>query len=74
VIAGVVTSETPTSITLQQPLGKEDSILRSEIEELSASNQSLMPQGLEKNISRQEFADLLAYLKGEGHTSDEKTQ
>ena len=25
-----------------------------------------MPQGLEKNISRQEFADLLAYLKGEG--------
>ena len=25
-----------------------------------------MPQGLEKNITRQEFADLLAYLKGEG--------
>jgi hypothetical protein len=24
-----------------------------------------MPQGLERSISRQEFADLLAYLKGE---------
>ena len=33
--------------------------------------QSLMPQGLEKTISRQEFADLLAYLKGEGNPSRE---
>jgi hypothetical protein len=28
-----------------------------------------MPQGLEKSVSRQEFADLLAYLKGEGKPS-----
>ncbi|MFI5457676.1 MAG: PVC-type heme-binding CxxCH protein [Isosphaerales bacterium] len=66
VLTGLVTSETPASITLRQPLGKEDTILRAEIDEISASPQSLMPQGLEKSISRQEFADLLAYLKGEG--------
>jgi hypothetical protein len=30
-----------------------------------------MPQGLEKNITRQEFADLLAYLKGEGKPARE---
>jgi putative heme-binding domain-containing protein len=65
VLTGLVASETPTSLTLRQPLGKEDVILRSEIDELAASTQSLMPQGLEKNIPRQEFADLLAYLKGE---------
>ncbi|MDR3638850.1 MAG: c-type cytochrome [Isosphaeraceae bacterium] len=65
VLTGLVASETPTSITLRQPLGKEDTILRSEIDELAASKQSLMPQGLEKNIARQEFADLLGYLKGE---------
>ena len=65
VLTGLVASESPTSITLRQPLGKEDTILRSEIDELAASQQSLMPQGLEKNISRQEFADLLGYLKGE---------
>ena len=65
VLTGLVASETPTSITLRQPLGKEDTILRGEIDELAASKQSLMPQGLEKNISRQEFADLLGYLKGE---------
>ena len=65
VLTGLVASETPTSLTLRQPLGKEDVILRSDIDELAASTQSLMPQGLEKNIPRQEFADLLAYLKGE---------
>jgi putative membrane-bound dehydrogenase-like protein len=65
VLTGLIASETPTSILLRQPLGKEDTILRDEIDELSASAQSLMPQGLEKNITRQEFADLLAYLKGE---------
>ncbi|WP_406700518.1 PVC-type heme-binding CxxCH protein [Singulisphaera sp. Ch08] len=66
VLTGLIASETPTSLTLRQPLGKEDTILRTEVEELAASKQSLMPQGLEKNISKQEFADLLAYLKGEG--------
>jgi hypothetical protein len=39
--------------------------LTASIDESSASRQFLMPQGLEKNISRREFADLLAYLKRE---------
>jgi putative membrane-bound dehydrogenase-like protein len=65
VLTGLITSETPTSLTLRQPLGREDTILRAEIEEISAGKQSLMPQGLEKTITRQELADLLAYLKGE---------
>jgi putative heme-binding domain-containing protein len=65
VLTGLIGSETPTSITLKQPLGKEETILREQVDEISAGKQSLMPQGLEKSISRQEFADLLAYLKGE---------
>jgi putative heme-binding domain-containing protein len=73
VLTGLIASETPTSILLRQPLGKEDTILRDEIDEISASTQSLMPQGLEKNISRKEFADLLGYLKGEGEPAREST-
>jgi putative heme-binding domain-containing protein len=65
VLTGLVASETPTSVTLKQPQGKEETILRSDIEELAASKLSLMPQNLETQLSRQEFADLLAYLKGE---------
>jgi putative heme-binding domain-containing protein len=65
VLTGLIASETPAAITLRQALGKEDAIPREQVAELSASKQSLMPQGLEKSISRQDFADLLAYLKGE---------
>jgi putative membrane-bound dehydrogenase-like protein len=71
VLTGLIASETPTSITLRQPLGKEDTILSDEIDEISAGKQSLMPQGLEKNITRPEFADLLSYLKGEGEPARE---
>jgi putative membrane-bound dehydrogenase-like protein len=66
VLTGLIASETPTSVTLKQALGKEETVLRSDIEELLASKNSLMPQGVEAKITKQEFADLLAYLKGEG--------
>jgi putative heme-binding domain-containing protein len=52
VLTGLIASETPTSLTLRQPLGKEDTLLRDEIDELSAGTQSLMPPGVEKNITR----------------------
>lgn len=65
VLTGLISAETATSITLKQALGKEETILRQDIEELSSSNLSLMPQGVEKTVNKQEFADLLSYLKGE---------
>ena len=64
-LSGLVASETPTSITLRQPLGKEEVLLKQDIDELLASSKSLMPEELEKTLSRQDFADLLGYLKGE---------
>ena len=73
ILTGLIASETDSSIVLRQPLGKEDVVLRSDIDELSASKQSLMPQGVEKTISRQEFADLLSYLKGEGGAAPAST-
>lgn len=42
--------------------GKEDVVLRTDIEELAASGQSLMPEGLEKDIKPQDMADLIALL------------
>jgi mono/diheme cytochrome c family protein len=43
----------------------EDTILRSDIERIAASQLSLMPHELEKQLNRQDFADLLAYLKSQ---------
>lgn len=65
VLTGLLASETPTSVTLKQPLGKEETILRADLERLVSSKLSLMPQEFEKSVSKQELADLISYLKGE---------
>jgi putative membrane-bound dehydrogenase-like protein len=64
-LSGLIGSETGASITLRRALGEEEIISRNNLESISASALSLMPQELEKNMSRQDLADLLAYLKGE---------
>ncbi|MEX2579251.1 MAG: PVC-type heme-binding CxxCH protein [Verrucomicrobiales bacterium] len=61
-VAGLITAETATSFTVTRADGQSENILRSEVEELTASKISLMPEGLEATIDQQGMADLLAYL------------
>jgi putative membrane-bound dehydrogenase-like protein len=65
ILSGILTGDTPTSITLRGPLGVEATLLRSDLSKLEALPGSLMPAGLEAGLSKQQLADLLAYLKGE---------
>ncbi|MCA9134079.1 MAG: HEAT repeat domain-containing protein, partial [Planctomycetales bacterium] len=62
IATGVIVAENASSITLRQAEAKELTILREDIEEMRSSGKSLMPEGLEKVISPQQMADLLAYL------------
>ena len=64
-IIGIMTADTPASVTLRQALGMEETVPREKIKRLTASAFSLMPPGLEQAMTRQELADLLAYLRGE---------
>mgnify|MGYP001580805868 CR=1 FL=1 len=64
-LSGLIAGETPTSVTLCQALGVEETVLRANIASLEASRLSIMPQEIEKTMTTQELADLLAYLKGE---------
>ena len=64
-ISGLIASESAASVTLRQALGVEETIARSNIAGISSSALSLMPQEIEKNLSRQDLADLISYLKGE---------
>jgi hypothetical protein len=41
-------------------------VLRQNIDQISGTGHSLMPEGFEKKIKPQEMADLLAYLLGKG--------
>ncbi len=60
---GLLVSETPQTITLRQAEGRESSLNRSEVEELRATNRSLMPEGIEKDVTIAQMADILAFLK-----------
>jgi putative membrane-bound dehydrogenase-like protein len=62
---GLLASETPTSVTLRRALGEEETILRSNIASMTSGTISLMPDELEKTMSRQDLRDLIAFLKGE---------
>lgn len=62
VITGIIAGESASSITLRRAQKNEDVILRQNIEEIKSSGKSLMPEGLEKKITPDEMADLLAFL------------
>ncbi len=59
---GLLAAESGESITLIQNDGKPVTLLRNELEELQSTGKSLMPEGLEKELPHQDFADLIAYL------------
>jgi putative heme-binding domain-containing protein len=59
---GILASETATSITIREHDGKDWVLLRTELEALESTGKSLMPEGLEKDVNKQEMADLIAYL------------
>ena len=66
VINGMLAGESANSIRLINTQGKEEQVLREDIEEMNASAKSLMPEGFEASISKQEMADLLAFLNNRG--------
>jgi putative heme-binding domain-containing protein len=64
-ISGCVTAETDASLTLRTASGAEETILRGAVAATAAAGVSLMPDGLEQTMTRQELADLIAHLKSE---------
>lgn len=62
VLYGVIRSETATGVEIAAP-GIQQTLLRSDIARLEAAPLSLMPEGLEQNITPVQMNDLLAFLK-----------
>jgi len=61
-LSGMLVAETGSSVTLAGPEGKQVTVLRSEIDELRSTGKSLMPEGMERDISPEQMGHLLAYL------------
>ena len=66
-LEGVIGEQTSTSITLVHEHGKKDLIARAEIKQMYVSNLSAMPEDVDKEISPEQMADLIAYLKKPGY-------
>ena len=60
---GIVVRETVDTIYIQQKEGEPVAVQRDEIELLSPSTVSIMPNGLDRVLSQTELADLIAYLQ-----------
>jgi putative membrane-bound dehydrogenase-like protein len=61
--SGLLASETGNSITLVNAEKKEQVILRADLEELVSTSKSVMPEGIEKDLSPRDVADIIAYVR-----------
>ena len=61
-MTGMISAESATSVTLQRAEGATDTVLRVDIDRLKSTGLSIMPEGLEENLSPQGLADVIAYL------------
>ncbi len=63
VLTGVVKSDTPQGLVIEDADAKRIEIPADQIDERKASDVSLMPTGLAEGLTPADFADLIAYLE-----------
>jgi putative membrane-bound dehydrogenase-like protein len=66
VVTGLIAAESAESVTLRQAEAKEETIRREDIEVMNANGVSLMPAGLEKDLTPRQIADVIALVKSLG--------
>ncbi|MBP85610.1 MAG: dehydrogenase [Planctomycetaceae bacterium] len=63
-MTGIIAEETSSSVRLREANGKEHTIVRADLDELRSTERSIMPEGLERDLTPQDMADVLAYVIG----------
>ena len=63
-LAGLIQSETTDAIVLAMPGGAKETLSRSAIKDMKSLDRTLMPDGLEAAITKEQMSDLLALLLG----------
>jgi putative membrane-bound dehydrogenase-like protein len=70
-ILGLISEESAGGITLRAADGSEQKLLRADIASMQSVGMSLMPEGLEATLTKQQLADLIAYLGNLGSPEPE---
>jgi len=65
IVNGLLADETAATVTLKQAEGKTVTIAREDIEQLKTLTTSLMPEGLEKELTPAQMRSLIAYLQSD---------
>ncbi|HEY7424498.1 MAG TPA: PVC-type heme-binding CxxCH protein, partial [Gemmataceae bacterium] len=66
VFNGLLASETKTAVEIVDTEAKRHAILRDDIDEMAASNRTIMPEGFEKQLSKDDITNLLEFLTAKG--------
>lgn len=62
VLTGLLAEDNEQRIVLKTQGGKQEIVPREDVDEIAISKLSLMPEGLERQLSAQQIADLFAFL------------
>jgi putative membrane-bound dehydrogenase-like protein len=62
-VNGIIRKDTPEEVVLVTGANQEARILREDIEEVQPSTVSIMPAGLDQQLTPRDLADLVAFLK-----------
>jgi putative membrane-bound dehydrogenase-like protein len=66
VVPGLLASETRTTVEILDAEANRHMIQREDIDEIQTSNKSLMPEGFEKQLSKDDLVNLLEFLTQKG--------
>ncbi len=69
-LTGLLAEDSPQRIVLKEQGGKLDTIPRSEVDSITDSKLSLMPEGLEKQLTEKELVDVFEFLLWDKPPSD----
>jgi len=61
--SGLKVIDSPAEVVLREATGRDIRLARKDLDKLTASNQSLMPDNVVSQLSYEQFLDLLAFLK-----------
>lgn len=62
-LVGIVTDESAGQLSLRQAGGKLDTVFRRDIEIVQSTDKSLMPEGIEQEVTPEQMYDLVQYLR-----------
>jgi putative heme-binding domain-containing protein len=69
-LTGLLVEDNPQRIVLKEQGGKLDTIPRAEVDSVTVSKLSLMPEGLEKQLTEKELIDVFEFLLWDKQPSD----